>query len=331
MSASAPRFDVLAIGNAIVDVVAPAEDAFLASHAMIKGGMALIDTATADALYAAMPPGQESSGGSAANTAAVAAMLGARVAYFGKVGDDLLGKVFRHDITAAGVHFPTKPLTDGAPTARCLIVVTPDGQRTMNTFLGACVDFAEADVDADIVAASAVVYLEGYLFDPPAAQAAFHAAAAAAHAAGRRVALSLSDAFCVGRHRAAFRALVAGHVDILFANEAEITSLYEVDNFAAAVEAARADVSLAALTRSEAGSVIVQGSETITIAAEPATVIDTTGAGDAYAAGFLAALTAGRSLKACGRIASIAAAAVIAQYGARPMADLRKLTANVAD
>jgi sugar/nucleoside kinase (ribokinase family) len=331
MSASAPRFDVLAIGNAIVDVVAPAEDAFLASHAMTKGGMALIDTATADALYAAMPPGQESSGGSAANTAAVAAMLGARVAYFGKVGDDLLGKVFRHDITAAGVHFPTKPLTDGAPTARCLIVVTPDGQRTMNTFLGACVDFAEADVDADIVAASAVVYLEGYLFDPPAAQAAFHAAAAAAHAAGRRVALSLSDAFCVGRHRAAFRALVAGHVDILFANEAEITSLYEVDDFAAAVEAARADVSLAALTRSEAGSVIVQGSETITIAAEPATVIDTTGAGDAYAAGFLAALTAGRSLKACGRIASIAAAAVIAQYGARPMADLRKLTANVAD
>jgi fructokinase len=328
-NASAPRFDVLAIGNAIVDVVAPADDAFLARHAMSKGGMALIDAAAADALYAAMPPGQESSGGSAANTAAVAAMLGARVAYFGKVADDTLGHVFRHDITAAGVHFPTPPLAGGAPTARCLIVVTPDGQRTMNTFLGACVAFAEDDVDASLVAAAEIVYLEGYLFDPPAAQAAFRAAAA--HAAGRRVALSLSDAFCVGRHRAAFRELVAGHVDILFANEAEICSLYETEDFAAAAEAARADVSLAALTRSEAGSVIVRGSETVTIAAEPATVIDTTGAGDAYAAGFLAALTAGRSLPACGRIASIAAAAVIGQYGARPMADLRALTAGVQD
>jgi fructokinase len=193
------------------------------------------------------------------------------------------------------------------------------------------VAFAEADVDAEVVAAAEVVYLEGYLFDPPAAQAAFHAAAAAAHAAGRRVALSLSDAFCVGRHRAAFRALVSGHVDILFANEAEICSLYELDSFDAAAEAARADVALAALTRSAAGSVILRGAETVTVAAEPATVIDTTGAGDAYAAGFLAARTAGRSLAACGRIASIAAAAVIGQYGARPMADLRRLTAGVTD
>jgi fructokinase len=327
----APRFDVLAIGNAIVDVVAPAEEDFLASHAMSKGAMALIDAAAADALYAAMPPGQESSGGSAANTAAVAAMLGARVAYMGKVADDILGKVFRHDITAAGVHFPTPPLVGGAPTARCLIVVTPDGQRTMNTFLGACVAFAEADVDASVVAAASVLYLEGYLFDPPAAQAAFYAAADAAHAAGRRVALSLSDAFCVGRHRAAFRELVAEHVDILFANEAEICSLYETDSFDAAAELARDDVALAALTRGEAGSVIVQGAETVTVAAEPATVVDTTGAGDAYAAGFLAALTAGRSLAACGRIASIAAAAVIGQYGARPMADLKALTAGVMD
>ena len=326
---SAPRFDLLAIGNAIVDVVAPTEDAFLARHGMTKGAMALIDAEAADTLYAAMPPGQESSGGSAANTAAVAAMLGARVAYFGKVADDELGQVFRHDITAAGVHFPTAPLAGGAPTARCLIAVTPDGQRTMNTYLGACVAFAEADVDAGLVAASQVLYLEGYLFDPPAAQAAFYTAAAAAHAAGRQVALSLSDAFCVGRHRAAFRDLVAGHVDILFANEAEVTSLYETDDFAAAAEAARRDVALAALTRSAAGSVIVQGAETVTIAAEPARVIDTTGAGDAYAAGFLAALTAGRSLPACGRIASTAAAAVIAQYGARPMVDLRALAAGV--
>jgi fructokinase len=327
----APRFDLLAIGNAIVDVVAPVDDAFLAQQAMTKGAMALIDTAAADALYAAMPPGQESSGGSAANTAAVAAMLGARVAYLGKVADDTLGTVFRHDITAAGVHFPTAPLSGGAPTARCLIVVTPDGQRTMNTYLGACVSFAETDVDAAVVADSAISYLEGYLFDPPAAQAAFHAAARAAHDAGRRVALSLSDAFCVGRHRAAFRALVAGHVDILFANEAEICSLYETDDFDAAAQAVRAEVSLAALTRSEKGSVIIHGAETVTIAAEPARVIDTTGAGDAYAAGFLAALTAGRSLPACGRIASIAAAAVIGQYGARPMTDLKALTAVVAD
>jgi fructokinase len=258
-------------------------------------------------------------------------MLGARVAYMGKVADDILGKVFRHDITAAGVHFPTPPLVGGAPTARCLIVVTPDGQRTMNTFLGACVAFAEADVDASVVAAASVLYLEGYLFDPPAAQAAFYAAADAAHAAGRRVALSLSDAFCVGRHRAAFRELVAEHVDILFANEAEICSLYETDSFDAAAELARDNVALAALTRGEAGSVIVQGAETVTVAAEPAMVVDTTGAGDAYAAGFLAALTAGRSLAACGRIASIAAAAVIGQYGARPMADLKALTAGVMD
>jgi fructokinase len=327
----ATSFDVLAIGNAIVDVVAPVDEGFLARQGMTKGAMALIDAAAADALYAAMPPGQESSGGSAANTAAVAAMLGARVAYLGKVADDTLGKVFRHDITAAGVHFPTAPLSGGAPTARCLIAVTPDGQRTMNTFLGACVTFAEADVDTSVVASASVSYLEGYLFDPPAAQAAFYAAAAAAHAAGQRVALSLSDAFCVGRHRAAFRDLVAGHVDILFANETEICSLYETEDFAIAAEAARADVALAALTRSEAGSVIVQGGETVTVAAEPARVVDTTGAGDAYAAGFLAALTAGRSLAACGRIASIAAAAVIGQYGARPMADLKALSAGVTD
>jgi len=331
-AARAPaRFDILTIGNAIVDVVTPVPDAFLAEHAMTKGAMALVDAVAADAIYAAMPPGQESSGGSAANTAAVAAMLGARVAYLGKVADDELGAVFRHDITAAGVHFPTAPLSGGAPTARCLIAVTPDGQRTMNTYLGACVTFAEADVDATVVAASEVVYLEGYLFDPPAAQTAFYAAARAAHAAGRRVALTLSDAFCVGRHHAAFRDLVAGHVDILFANESEIRSLYETDTFEEAAEAARRDVALAVLTRSEHGSLIVRGTERVPVAVEPTEVVDTTGAGDAYAAGFLAALTAGRSLSACGRIASIAAAAVIAQYGARPMADLRALTASVGD
>jgi sugar/nucleoside kinase (ribokinase family) len=324
-----PRFDVLGIGNAIVDVVARAEEAFLSKHDMRKGSMALIDAAGAEALYAEMPPGQESSGGSAANTCAVAAALGARVAYLGKVADDQLGAVFRHDITAAGVHFPSVPLIGGAPTARSLILVTPDGQRTMNTYLGACVAFTEADVETALVADSAVLYLEGFLFDPPAAQEAFRRAAAAAHAAGRQVALSLSDPFCVDRHRAAFRTLVRDGVDILFANEVEITSLYEVNSFDEAREAARADVALTVLTRSEAGSVILRGTETVAVSAEPAHVVDTTGAGDAYAAGFLAGFTGGRPLSVCGRLGSIAAAEVISHYGARPVTDLRPLAAAV--
>ena len=324
------RFDILGIGNAIVDVVARADDSFLSRHDMHKGSMTLIDAETAEAIYAAMPPGLESSGGSAANTCAVAAALCARVAYLGKVADDELGAVFRHDISAIGVHFPSTPLSGAAPTARCLILVTPEGQRTMNTYLGACVTFGEADVDEALVADAAVTYLEGYLFDPPEAQRAFRRAAAAAHAAGRQVALSLSDAFCVDRHRAAFLELVKQDVDILFANETEVTSLYETNTFEAAMEAARGDVALAALTRSEAGSVILRGVETVEIAAEPTRVVDTTGAGDAYAAGFLAGLTAGRPLPVCGKLASIAAAEVISHYGARPEADLRKLTAGVA-
>jgi sugar/nucleoside kinase (ribokinase family) len=318
-------YDILGIGNAIVDVVARADEAFLSRHNMHKGAMQLIDTATADALYAAMPPGLESSGGSVANSCAVAAGLGARVAYIGKVADDQLGSVFRHDIDAVGVHFPTIPLSGGVPTARCLILVTPDGQRTMNTFLGACVTLNAADVDPALVAASEITYLEGYLYDPPEAQAAFKKAATAAHAAGRQVALSLSDAFCVNRHRAAFLDLVANHVDILFANEAEITALYERNSFEEAAEEARKHVALAALTRSEAGSLILRGAETITVTAEVARVVDTTGAGDAYAAGFLTGLTSGKSLEICGRMGSIAAAEVISHYGARPETDLRKL------
>jgi fructokinase len=310
------KFDILGIGNAIVDVTAPVDNTFLSRHDMAKGAMILVDAERADAVYAAMPSGAESSGGSAGNTCAVAAALGARVAYLGKVADDQLGAVFRHDIRAAGVHFPSSPLIGGAPTARCLVLVTPDGQRTMNTYLGACVSFGEDDVDEALVADAAVTYLEGYLFDPPAAQAAF-----------RRAALSLSDPFCVNRHRAAFRDLVAGDVDILFANEAEITSLYEENTFEAAAEAVRRDVALAALTRSEAGSVILRGTETVEVPAEPTTVVDTTGAGDAYAAGFLAGLTAGRSLPVCGRMGSIAAAEVISHYGARPQVDLKKLVA----
>ena len=321
----APTYDILGIGNAIVDVVAPVNDAFLSRHAMHKGAMALIDTNTADRLYAAMPPAGETSGGSAANTCAVAAMLGARVAYIGKVADDQLGQVFRHDIGAVGVHFPSTALHGGAPTARCLIMVTPDGQRTMNTYLGACVTLGPADIDTALVGDAAVTYLEGYLFDPPEAQAAFRAAADAAHDAGRKVALSLSDSFCVHRHRAAFRDLVDGHIDILFANEAEITALYETNSFAEAAAWARRDVGLAALTRSEAGSLIIAGGDTVEIAAVATTVIDTTGAGDAYAAGFLAGLTAGKPLAECGRLGSVAAAEVISHYGARPHADLKRL------
>jgi fructokinase len=320
--AGKPRLDILGIGNAIVDVVAPVPEAFLTRHGMNKGAMALIDAATAEHLYGDMPPGQESSGGSAANTCAVAAALGARAGFLGMVADDQLGRVFRHDIAAAGVHFPTPPLIGSAPTARCLIAVTEDGQRTMNTYLGACVSFGPDAVDEALVSTAAVTYLEGYLFDPPAAQAAFRRAAAAAHAAGREVALTLSDAFCVARHRAAFRDLVAGHVDILFANETEICALYERDSFALAAADARQDVALAALTRGEAGSLVFRGAETVDVAAAPAELVDTTGAGDAYAAGFLTAYTAGRSLAACGRLGSIAAAEVISHLGARPLRDL---------
>ncbi len=326
---STPAYDILGIGNAIVDVVVPTPDEFLTRHGMNKGGMALISAAEAETLYAAMPPGRESSGGSVANTCAVAAGLGARVAFLGTVADDQLGAVFRHDIAAIGVHFPSAPLVGGAPTARCLIAVTPDGQRTMNTFLGACVAFGPAELDEALIADSAVTYLEGYLFDPPACQAAFERAVTVAHGAGRHVALSLSDAFCVNRHRAAFQALVRHGVDILFANEAEICALYETGDFEAAAARAGHEVALAALTRSGAGSVIFQGGTRTPIAAEPAQVVDTTGAGDAYAAGFLAAHARGLGLASCGRLGSLAAAAAIGQYGARPDVDLRRMAAQV--
>jgi len=332
MTDAAPpsRFDILGIGNAIVDVLAPVPESFITRHDMRKGAMTLIDAEHAERIYAAMPPAQETSGGSVANTCAIAARLGARVAYLGRVADDQLGQVFRHDIAASGVHFPTPPLAGGAPTARCMILVTPDGQRTMNTYLGACVAFGESEVDEDAVAASSVVYLEGYLFDEPAAQAAFRRAAAIAHRAGRRVALTLSDSFCVDRHRAAFRDLVHGHIDILFANEAELCSLYERNTLAEAVADVRADVALAAVTRSGDGSLVLCGAESVPVLAAPAEVVDTTGAGDAYAAGFLAGLAAGRSLAACGRLGSLAAAEIIGHYGARLQRDLAAELAALA-
>ena len=329
-AAAPPRFDVLGIGNAIVDVLAPVDEAFISRHDMRKGSMTLIDAARAEAIYAAMPPAQETSGGSAANTCAVAAGLGARAAYLGRVADDQLGAVFRHDIAAAGVHFPTAPLLGGAPTARSMILVTPDGQRTMNTYLGACVAFGVEQVDEAVVADAAVTYMEGYLFDEPAAQAAFRHAAAVAHRAGRKVSATLSDSFCVDRHRAAFLDLVRAHIDILFANEAELCALYECNDLADAVARVRREVALAAVTRSEDGSLVIRGEETVEIAAEPTRVVDTTGAGDAYAAGFLAALAAGRGLAGCARLGSLAAAEIIGHYGARLQRDFRAEAAALA-
>jgi fructokinase len=315
------KFDFVGIGNAIVDVIAPVDPVFLDKHGMHPGSMTLVDAARAELLTQAMPPGRESSGGSVANSCAVASLLGARVAFLGKVAEDALGEAFRREIAAAGVHFPTPTLHGQAPTARCLVLVTPDGQRTMHTYLGACVAFCAEDLDRAVIEQAAVTYLEGYLFDPPAAQAAFHQAALWARAAGRQVALSLSDAFCVDRHRAAFHALLP-RIDILFANEMEITSLYECNSFEAATERARRDVRLAVLTRSAAGSLVLRGAETVAVAAQAAEVVDTTGAGDCYAAGFLAAFTRGEALAACGALGSAAAAACIGVYGARPASSL---------
>ena len=319
-------FDVVGIGNAIVDVIAQTDEDFLAREGLVKGTMALIGAARAEALYQTMGPAIETSGGSAGNTMAGLASLGGSGAYIGKVQDDFLGEVFRHDITAIGVRFDTPPAASGPGTARCLILVTPDGQRTMNTYLGACVGLAPADIDAETVSAAQITYLEGYLFDPPQAQEAFRNAAAIAHAAGRKVALSLSDPFCVGRHRAAFRDLVDGHVDILFANEAEICSLYETGDFAAAADAVRGHVAIAALTRSAAGSVILANGAEHRIAAAPvARVVDTTGAGDLYASGFLYGMTRNLPLSTCGALGSLCAAEIISHFGARPEANLAQL------
>jgi len=320
--------DVVGIGNAIVDVIAHADEAFLTAEGFAKGTMTLIDSEQADALYTKMGSAIESSGGSAGNTMAGIASLGGKGGYIGKVRNDFLGAVFRHDITAIGVRFDTPVATTGAGTARCLILVTADGQRTMCTFLGACVDLGPEDLDAAMIADAQITYLEGYLFDPPRAQDAFRKAAEIAHAAGRKVALTLSDPFCVGRHRDAFRALVAGNADILFANEAEICSLYETEDFDSAAAAVRGHVEIAALTRSEQGSVILAGNDTHKVAAAPVTrVVDTTGAGDLYAAGFLYGLTRGLPLPKCGAIGSVCAAEIISHVGARPEAALHELVA----
>jgi sugar/nucleoside kinase (ribokinase family) len=324
------RYDVTAIGNAIVDVLAQADDALLEKHKLAKGAMSLIDAADAERLYAIMGPGREVSGGSAGNTAAVIAALGGKVAYIGKVADDQLGDVFEHDIRAIGVTYTTRRLTEGLSTARCLIFVTPDAQRTMQTFLGATTQLGPEDVNMDYITSSKVVYLEGYLWDQPRAKAAMRDAAIRAHDAGVKVSLTLSDAFCVARFRDEFLELAEQHVDILFANESEILSLYQVDTFDAALQRVRHHCEIAALTRSEKGSVVVSGDAVHVIDAEPGVkVVDTTGAGDAYAAGFLYAYTQGRDLATCGRLGGVMAAEIISHYGARPEADVKALASNV--
>ena len=323
---NAPALDVVGIGNAIVDVIAQADDRFLAAQDLSKGPMAPLDAARAEELYAAMGPGVEMSGGSAANTMAGIASLGGKGAFIGKVRNDQLGGIFRHDIRANGLTFDTPPATEGLPTARCLIFVTPDAQRTMNTFLGASVALGPEDLDRDLIARAKITYLEGYLWDATAAKAAFVEAAEVAHEAGRRVALTLSDPFCVERHRESFLRLVEEHIDLLFANEVEICSLYQVEDFDAALQKVRGHCEVAVLTRSARGAVILSGEEVHIVDAEPvARVVDTTGAGDLYAAGFLFGYTRGKTLHDCGRIGAIAAAEVISHYGARPEVPLHPL------
>jgi sugar/nucleoside kinase (ribokinase family) len=321
-------FDVVGVGNAIVDVLAHADDRALQELGLDKGVMTLVDADRAEAIYARMPPGVECSGGSVANSIAGIAALGGRAAYIGKIRDDQLGAVFRHDLRSQGVTFDTPAATDGPPTARCLVFVTLDAQRTMQTYLGACVELGPQDIDGDVIAAAKVTYLEGYLWDPPAAKAALRKAARTAHGAGRKVAFSLSDPFCVQRHRGEFLELISDHVDVLFANEAEIALLFETD-FDESLRRLRGMVEVAAVTRGARGSVVAGGDEVVVLGAEPVErVVDTTGAGDLYAAGFLRGYTAGASLKDSGRLAGLCAAEIISHMGARPAVDLARLAAD---
>jgi sugar/nucleoside kinase (ribokinase family) len=321
------RYDVLGIGNAIVDVIARADDDFLVGQKMQKGTMALIDEGRAEAVYDAMGPAIETSGGSAANTIVGLASLGARTAFIGKVKGDELGRAFTHDIRAAGVAFDTPPASDGPSTARCYVLVTPDGERTMNTYLGAAQDLHPNDVDEDAVGAASITYLEGYLWDPKNAKDAFLKAAAAAHRASRMVALTLSDAFCVDRWRNEFLQLVRSRtVDLLFANEAELRSLYETGDFDAALAALRNDAQFAVVTRSEKGCIVVTPEKTEAVPAFPiARLVDTTGAGDLFAAGFLFGIAKGSDHQTAARLGALAAAEVIQHLGARPETSLKAL------
>lgn len=324
-----PRYDIVAIGNAIVDVLSREEDDFVAGRGLAKGSMRLIDTDEAEALYAAMQPGLEMSGGSAANTLAGMAALGARCAFIGQVADDQLGQVFRHDLTALGVDFTTAARAGDPPTARCLILVTPDGQRTMNTYLGASQYLPAAALDEAMIADAGVLYLEGYLWDPAEPRAAMRRAISVARGAGRKVAFTLSDSFVIARHGDDFRAMIdAGQIDILFANEAEITALAGIDDYDAAIAAMAPKVPLLIATRSEHGAVAVTKGERTHVAAEPIDrVVDTTGAGDLFAAGVLTGLSQGRPIADCLTMGAVCARAIIAQIGPRAQTDLQSLVA----
>jgi sugar/nucleoside kinase (ribokinase family) len=321
------KYDVLGIGNAIFDVLVRADEDFLLKHGMAKGGMALIDEARAAAIYRDMGPATEMSGGSAANTIVGIASLGARAAYVGKVKDDQIGRLYSHDIRAAGVAFATTPAPDGPATGCCYILVTGDGERTMNTYLGAAQDLTPADIDAGEIAASRMIYLEGYLWDPKNAKDAFVKASQIAHQSGRQVALTLSDAFCVDRYRGEFLELMRnGTVDIVFANEAELHSRYQTSDFDGALGQLRKDAKLGVVTRSEKGCVVASGESVIAVPAFPVgTIVDTTGAGDLFAAGFMFGLVRGAGHENAGRLGALAAAEVIQHIGARPQVSLKQL------
>ncbi len=321
------KFDVLTVGNAIVDIISRCDDRFLNDNAITKGAMNLIDAERAELLYSLMGPALEASGGSAGNTAAGVANFGGRAAYFGKVAEDQLGEIFQHDIRAQGVYFETKPEGTFPPTARSMIFVTEDGERSMNTYLGACVDLGPEDVEEDVVANTKVTYFEGYLWDPPRAKDAIRDCARIAHENGREVSMTLSDSFCVGRYREEFLDLMrSGTVDIVFANKQEALSLYETDDFELALTKIAADCKIAAVTMSEEGAVILRGTERVKVEAYPVyDVVDTTGAGDLFAAGFLFGYTQDRSLEDCGKLGCLAAAAVIQQVGPSPMSSLKAL------
>lgn len=318
--------DVLTIGNAIVDVLARVDEQFLGRNDLMKGSMRLIDEPEAHRLYDLIGPSVIISGGSAANTAAGLASLGGRASFIGKVRDDQLGQFFSHDIRAAGVSFEVSSSSSGPATARSFILVTPDGERTMNTYLGACVTLTPDDIDPFAVEGAQITYLEGYLWDPPNAKEAFIKAARIARYAGRKVALTLSDSFCVERHKKSFRELIVRDIDILFANEKELKSLYETRIFDEALQLVRQDAELAVLTRSAAGSIVVRGDEFHVVEAKKIeALVDATGAGDLYASGFLSGLTRGRPLAECGRLGSLAAAEVLTHLGARPQTSLKSL------
>ncbi len=320
------QFDVVGIGNALVDVIAHADDSFIGKHDLVKGAMTLVDTDRALYLYQALGGAIEMSGGSAANTMCGVASFGGTAAYIGKVSDDELGQVFGHDCRAVGVQFRPGAPADGTPTGRCIIVVTPDAQRTMNTYLGVSSLLCPSDIDADTVAVGEVLYMEGYLYDRPEAKEAFRYAAHVAHTNDRLVSLTLSDSFCVDRHRDDFRALVSDEVDLLFGNEDELMSLYEVDSMDEALRAVRHDCALAVITVGADGCMVVTPDDVLQAPAQPVEqVLDTTGAGDLFAAGFLYGYTRRRPLADCARFGAIAAAEVISHVGPRPLVELRTL------